>query len=87
MRLGYQDPNWGLRDPYGGTESPFSHRLLMSSLLGPPEAGPSPTIYYTNFDRLDRFTKGREIDEMLADILFICTHGCVTGGLSNNTPD
>ena len=44
----------------------------MSTLLGPPETrGRAPPFIIRIYDQLDRFTNGREIDEMLADILFI----------------
>ena len=39
------------------------------------------------YGRLDRCASGVEIDEMLADILFIYALMGVTGGLSNDTPD
>ena len=68
----------GLRDPYV-----FMHPRHISGALAflastvnekttwPRPGTSSHHLLYEIYDRFDRFTRGREIDEILADILFI----------------
>ena len=55
--------------PYPGSP-PSSLVPLMSTLFG-RDPGVVPPFIISIYDRLDRCTSGIEIDEMLADILFI----------------
>jgi len=76
LGLGYRAsyPKRGLRDPSGGTESPFSHRMSVNEHPTRPPRDPGTVSHHLLYEfttGFDRFTNGSEIDEMLVDILFI----------------